>query len=55
MTGRFRNKWVDKVEDLERENAELRAQLEYTQMINKKQRVLIGRILRANNERVLVH
>jgi len=55
MTGRFRNKWIDKMEYLERENAELRNRLEYTRMINKKQRALIGRMRRANNERVLVH
>ena len=36
-------------------NAELRNRLEYTRMINKKQRALIGRMRRANNERVLVH
>jgi len=55
MTGRFRNKWIDKMEYLERENAELRNRLEYTRMINEKQRSLIGRMRRANNERVLVH
>ena len=43
------------IERLEAENAELREMLEYVRLVNQKQRALIARIRRANNERVLVH
>jgi len=49
------NGWTKELERLRAENTELREMLEYVRLVNQKQRALIARIRRTNNERVLVH